>query len=321
MNAALQNLDLVSKTFVGLLWPMIIQSSLIIGGLVIAEKVLRRRLCPVLRYWMWLLVLAALVLPVSPLARGLWQYWPGIKTAQADIFTLQETAISAAQPELQSPAADQLSMSWQAVVFLVWLAAVLAITAWLVYRIIAVRKLIATARDANGFMQDTLRYCCKCLGVNRKIGFKVSVNVTRPIVWGFFHPVIIIPHDLAPSLGARHLRAVLFHEIAHIKRGDLWVNLCQMVLQILYFFNPLLWFANWMIRRLREQAANQTVLDTMGSQSPWYSETLADVTSMKFKPPVLGIAFVAVEESMGLLPDWINPKAGHLPRKKLRLSA
>jgi len=36
-------------------------------------------------------------------------------------------------------------------------------------------------------------------------------------------------------------------------------NLVQTLLQIAYFYNPFVWFANWMIRRVREQAVDEAV--------------------------------------------------------------
>jgi len=300
MNTILQNIDLVGTTFVELLWPMILQSSLLIVALITAELLLRHKVRPASRYWMWMLLLVALVVPVTSVAQHVLEFWPGINTARADVVSSvsqQDTLVSAGPVGAPVGAAVQRPLAWQTIVFLVWVAAVLGMAAWLTYRVIAMKRLVAQARDANGFMQDTLRFCCKALGVNRNIRFKVSIKVTKPIVWGLFNPVIVIPHDLAPTHGARHLRAVLFHEIAHVKRGDLWANFFQTVLQVLYFFNPLLWIANWMIRRVREHATNQVVMDTIGQHTPWYSETLADVSSLRFRPPVFSIGCVGVEES------------------------
>jgi beta-lactamase regulating signal transducer with metallopeptidase domain len=42
-------------------------------------------------------------------------------------------------------------------------------------------------------------------------------------------------------LATPQLRSVLLHELAHIRRGDLWINLLQTLLQIAYLYHPLLW--------------------------------------------------------------------------------
>jgi len=90
---------------------------------------------------------------------------------------------------------------------------------------------------------------------------------TSPAVCGLFRPVILVPQDLAPIFGASHLRAVLMHELAHIKRGDLWVNLAQTLLQIIYFYSPFVWLGNAIIRRVREHAVDEATLVAMGDNA------------------------------------------------------
>ncbi len=67
----------------------------------------------------------------------------------------------------------------------------------------------------------------------------------------------MIPAALVDKLSPEGLRAILIHELAHIKRGDLWVNSIQTFLQIVYFYNPFVWFANSMIRKVCEEASGQ----------------------------------------------------------------
>jgi bla regulator protein BlaR1 len=116
-------------------------------------------------------------------------------------------------------------------------------------------------------------------------------------VCGLFRPVILVPHELAPSLGSRHLRAVLLHELGHIKRGDLWVNLIQTCLQTFYFYNPLLWVANRMIRRIREQAVDETVVAAMGDKASWYPESLINVSKLAVSQPALSLHMIGMAES------------------------
>jgi beta-lactamase regulating signal transducer with metallopeptidase domain len=115
-----------------------------------------------------------------------------------------------------------------------------------------------------------------------------------PVLCGLIRPVIVVPRNLAPTLGSRHLRDVLFHELAHVKRHDLWINLAQNILQVLYFYNPLLLVINAVIRRLREEAADETVLDTIGDADHSYAQRLADVATLATKPPTSSLNLIAV---------------------------
>ena len=106
--------------------------------------------------------------------------------------------------------------------------------------------------------------------------------------------MIVVPRNLAPTLGSRHLRDVLFHELAHVKRYDLWVNLAQNVLQVLYFYNPLLLVINAVIRRLREEAADEAVLETIGDPDRQYTKRLTDVETLTIKDSPPGLNLIGI---------------------------
>jgi hypothetical protein len=89
--------------------------------------------------------------------------------------------------------------------------------------------------------------------------------------------------------------------LAHIRRGDLWVNLVQTVLQIVYFYNPLLWVANAVIRRVREQAVDEAVLVAMGEGARQYPRTLVNVAKLAFGRPALSLRLIGVVESKSAL--------------------
>jgi len=147
---------------------------------------------------------------------------------------------------------------------------------------------------ANNLMNDILFYCRKRMGIHGKVYLKVGPAGIRPSVCGLLRPVIVVPRNLTPTLGSRHLRDVLFHELAHVKRHDLWVNLAQNVLQVLYFYNPLIFVVNAAIRRLREEAADETVLATVGDPDHRYTQRLSEVESITIKDPPPSLHLIGV---------------------------
>jgi len=102
-------------------------------------------------------------------------------------------------------------------------------------------------------------------------------------------------------LGIHQLKSVLLHELAHIKRGDLWVSFIQTILQIIYFYNPLLWLANAVIRQVREQAVDEMVMVALGEEAEDYPETLVNVFRLSFNRPALGLRLIGVVESKSSL--------------------
>ncbi|MCX5637906.1 MAG: M56 family metallopeptidase, partial [Planctomycetota bacterium] len=339
MNAILEQINSAGEAFVDFALPMLTQSGILILILLLVDFLLRRKVRAVFRYWIWMLVLAKLVLPTSlasPLSLG---YLFGDR-----LTSLHVTPITPVHPQLPStittpiidlsnvpadthtppaapvtlgtelipaeavppPPVPPISLSWQGIVFLLWLAVVIAMGLLLLQRAIFVRGLVVQAADADSSIKETFDYCCERMGVRRKIRLKVSANATSPAVCGLFSQVVLLPHNLSANLSASQLWAVLLHELAHIRRYDLWVNLVQTILQILYFYNPLLWIANTIIRRIREQAVDEMVLVAMGENAQQYPETLVSVAKLTFKQPVLSLRLIGVVESKSALASRIK---------------
>jgi len=199
------------------------------------------------------------------------------------------------------------SLSWQGLVLLSWAAVAVSLLLLLLQRSFFVRGLVAQADEASAAMQDSLNKCRARIGLRREVALKLSAITGSPAACGLIHPVILIPQNLAPRLEANDLQAVLLHELAHIKRGDLWINLAQTLLQIVYFYNPLLWLANAIIRRTREQAVDEAVLVAMGDTAQQYPETLVNIAKLAFrKRPALSLRLVGVVESRSALSGRIR---------------
>jgi beta-lactamase regulating signal transducer with metallopeptidase domain len=338
MNTIVEHINSAGFSFVEFAVPMLVQSCVLIVILLLADLLLRKKVKAVFRYWIWMLVLLKLVLPTSlssPLSLGYLfgdkltyqdlaettsaleftdpvptDNPPGISPIyiQSNVYTpptmSNPSVVEPTAAERASPPAPVTPLSWQGVVFLVWLAVVIAMGLLLLQRALFVRGLVAQAKQAGRLMKDELAYCCASMGIKCRVGLKVSPNATTPSVCGLIRPVILVPWNLVSTLGASRLRTVLMHELAHIKRADLWVNL---------------WLANCVIRRIREQAVDEAVLVAMGEKAQKYPQTLVDVAKMAFKRPALSLRLIGVVESKSALAGRIKHILGRPMPKSAKL--
>jgi beta-lactamase regulating signal transducer with metallopeptidase domain len=189
------------------------------------------------------------------------------------------------------------AISWQGLLFLGWLIGMLLLLALLVKRAYFVRGLIAQSRPANERLLEMLEECRCRIGISQNIELRLSDNTLSPAVCGLFKPIILIPHALLKKLSPEKLKAVLIHELAHIKRDDAWVNLLQTIVQIVFFYNPFVWIANAMVRRAREQAVDEMVLVTLNPEAKNYSNMLIDIAEMAFWKPKYSLSLIGVVES------------------------
>ena len=322
MNLILEHINSIGNGFVDFALPMLLQSSVLIAILLALDFILRKKVRAVFRYCVLMLIFVKLVLPVSlsspiSLAYLFGDELAGVKSANiiTALNPVIEPTLQSVKPALPPPSAADAELvtvesaavpasaelSWQGLVFVIWLVVVMAMLLLLIQRAVFVCGLVSQAKPANGLMTDALDFCRNKLGIKSEVGLRVSANATSPAVCGLFQPVILIPQNLGSTLGADGLRTVLLHELVHVKRGDLWVNLIQTLLQIFYFYNPLLWLANSIIRRIREQAVDEAVQVAMGEKAEQYPETLVNVAKLAFKRPALSLRLIGVVESRSAL--------------------
>ena len=100
----------------------------------------------------------------------------------------------------------------------------------------------------------------RAVGLRTAVRWAVDARLDSPAVGGLLRPAVIIPPDLNESLTPNQLTWVLLHELAHVRRGDLWVVMFQRVVQAVFFFNPAVHLANWIIDELREYACDDAAL-------------------------------------------------------------
>ena len=80
-----------------------------------------------------------------------------------------------------------------------------------------------------------------------------------PKVIGLLRPTILLPASAIGGLSLEELELILAHELAHIRRYDMWVNLLQRLAETVLFFNPALWYLSRRISLLREYCCDEAV--------------------------------------------------------------
>lgn len=73
-----------------------------------------------------------------------------------------------------------------------------------------------------------------------RIRLKRSDAVSAPLVYGFFRPVILLPLEF-PKKDSPEYEQVLYHELTHVRSGDLWFKLGMLLVTCVHWFNPLVW--------------------------------------------------------------------------------
>jgi Zn-dependent protease with chaperone function len=102
------------------------------------------------------------------------------------------------------------------------------------------------------------------LGVDRVVRYCQCAWLEAPAVIGWLRPVVFVPVATLTGLTESQLRAVIAHELAHIKRFDSFVNGFQVVIETLLFYHPAVWWLNRRIRAERENCCDDAAIALCG---------------------------------------------------------
>ena len=105
--------------------------------------------------------------------------------------------------------------------------------------------------------------------------YRVSGEVAGPVTFGWVRPVIILPEAFG-ELEAGMQRAVVCHELLHVKRRDWLWNTVDELVRSLFWFHPAF---HWLVRRIqltREQVVDEGVVHLLGSRKT-YLHSLVEI--------------------------------------------
>lgn len=119
------------------------------------------------------------------------------------------------------------------------------------------------------------------LSIHRLIMLAESTRVHAPVVLGYIKPVILVPAEMLSGLPSEQIEMILMHELMHIKRHDYIVNIMQLVLESIFFFNPAVWILSETIRKEREFCCDDAVVRYRPNALA-YASALARLEELRF---------------------------------------
>lgn len=178
--------------------------------------------------------------------------------------------------ELRRPSAapTNRSWSWREWLALSFLAGASLGLGRLGIGLLGIARLRARSRPVDDpELDDLLQLLRAELSCTRPVELRELDELTTPATIGWRHPVLLLPAEWR-SWDLDERRAVLAHEMAHVRRGDFAAGVAAQLALALQFHHPL---AHWLASRLRLE--QELAADAWGARltggKPSYLATLA----------------------------------------------
>ncbi len=253
------------------------QAAVLILLVLAAQWAFGRRLSPRWRYGLWLLVVVRLALPWTiPSPVSVFNLL-NLSNASAAVGRLRPI------PESQRPLAPSAAVVpaaplWEAVpgtpattakgfsvrlshLLLVWAAGAVALAVCLGFTHYRLARKVTPCRPLiDARLMNLLEDCKQAMGLRVPVTLVETAAVGSPSLFGFVRPRLLLPVGLTRGFSQEELRFVFLHELSHIKRQDILTGWLMTALQILHWFNPLVWLAFHRMRVDRELACDALAL-------------------------------------------------------------
>lgn len=230
------------------------------------------------RHTLWLIVVVKFFVPPFAHMPAQLAFWQKPDHAAARVVTTPplsrvqlpekmesrgQTDLPAAQPSREpAPAASAASapLSPAEIALIIWLVGMCAALGIMLSRYAGQRKLLKHSHPADGELMRILAECGDEINLKRLPKMRLSDVVKTPMLVGLFKQVILLPPEMMELCSATDLRAMLLHELAHVKRRDMAGVWLHQLVQVLFFFHPVVWLAGNQMKVERELACDEMVL-------------------------------------------------------------
>jgi len=195
------------------------------------------------------------------------------------------------------------------VLFLIWASVVLLFAGWLGYGALSVHRIIRRSRTLDApEWTNPLWEVADRLGLDDAPRLVRSDDAKMPFACGLLTPTIVLPAE-SDGWTLDRRRAVLLHELAHVRRRDLVGHTVGRFACALYWFHPLVWTAAKRLRSESERACDDLALNC-GARASDYAEHLLDIVTgvRHHATPAVALAMARRKEFEGRMLAILDPE-------------
>lgn len=256
-------------------------SSIMVVLILIIKKVFAKTMSPKWHYYIWLLLIIRLILPVMPessfSALNLYYYSVeqlkelGGVEEQADSYNGVQPEINQERPsgnsqnipggmnqpigngeEVIPNQSDRITVDTLLMLLTyIWLVGMAILSIYTILINIAFSMKVRRSYRLSYHIRanQILEECKQITGIKKKILLYTTPEDRTPSLYSLFHSRILVSEVYFDKLSEKELKYIFLHELSHYKRKDIAINWILTLLQIVYFFHPLLWYS---FRKIRE---------------------------------------------------------------------
>ena len=247
--------------------------SIIIGIFLVSKWIFKNTLTSRMQYNLWYFLLVLLLTPFFPVQSkqfpDLFSWLNHVIISPAFQTDQNKTVVSPATLSNSSDWMNEFTISVnsstptiiRSILLCVWIAGMFVVLVLVLKSSLQLRSLKRSALPLqNTTICKLYKQCLFEMKITRNIPIYSTAFLKTPIITGIFKPGIYMPIHLISDYHETDVRYILLHELQHYKHKDSLANYLMILTAILYWFNPIIWYALKEMRNDREIACDTSVL-------------------------------------------------------------
>ncbi|MEM9410991.1 MAG: M56 family metallopeptidase [Planctomycetota bacterium] len=275
MNILTSYLFCLDRVFYAILVLSLYGSTMVVAVFVL-QKFFSRTLSPKWIYAIWMLAIVRFILIVAPASPASFQNWIAKSEKSeltiSNVYLDSEFTTSGEWTVSNSPGSSVLATPIESAVPYSSVSRIMAL-AWaagfsiLIWRFVKscrrTQEIIRSAHHASKSIQDIFGEAKSWTNHGGNVPILITNQIDTPAACGVFRPKVLLPEWCIDQLDGDELRLIFVHELTHLKKKDVWIQLTANLISIAHWFNPLVAFAIRKLEVYREMACDQRSLELL----------------------------------------------------------
>ena len=148
----------------------------------------------------------------------------------------------------------------------------------------------------------------RAVGIETSLQVRSSTQIPGPGVVGFWRPVLLIPAHADDDLTPPQWRAVVAHELCHVARRDNLTSAIHMIVEVLFWFHPAVWWIGGRLVVERERACDEHVVRIADPRA--YAEGILRICRRWIESPVPCVSGIAGSDVKTRMEDIMAGRIG-----------
>jgi len=271
----------------------------VVACILLTKRILKNNMGVKFQYAIWFILILRLLLPITPSSNlSIYNYVPSYESTMMNIpivfqnidkFNNNGEELSSISLEKSESKVVNYLTTVKEVMPFIWICGVFIIaSAIFISNEVFFKRIKKYPRIEDKNVLNLFNDCKILMKISKNICLVKTNDIKTPCVLNFIKPIILIPENSLEECNLTHLKYVFLHELAHVKRKDIFINYVVSFLCIIYWFNPLIWYGFHKMREDREICCDSLALSYLRDEEvKSYGFTIIKLAEISSRAPCL----------------------------------